>query len=121
MGTSFIPTQHEYVIRPAESVIELRNVEVAQAIQQVAALHGLKCIDCADSQSTATFSGNGMTLMYSFSGNQAVRFKIEAYPSGLFFGDSGSDKADALRHSLKKTFAERFQGLEYVEQLTHGQ
>ena len=59
-------------------------------------------------------------MTYSFQGKKAVTFNIEAYPNGIFFGTSGLEKADALRTSLKRALAERFKGLEYIEQLNAG-
>jgi len=117
MGTSVIQTRQEYMVRPIQSVEELKREEVAEVIKTVALKHGLNCRECARPAETATYAGDGIHLMYSFASNRVVEFKVEAFPDGLFFGASGNEKANALRASLKNTLAEKFKGLEYVEQL----
>ncbi len=117
MGTSTIATHQEYAIRPTDSSAELRREAIAEAIGTVAAAHGLLCLDCAVGSKHSRYSGNGISMTYSFQVKNAVAFDIQAYPNGIFFGATGQEKADALRASLKMALAKRFKGLEYIEQL----
>ena len=117
MGTSMITTRQEYAIRSTDSSTGLRREAIAETIGTVAAAHGLLCLDCAVGSERSRFSGNGITMTYSFQAKNAVAFDIEAYSNGIFFGATGQEKADALRASLKRALAERFKELEYIEQL----
>lgn len=117
MGTSVLPTRQEYSIRPTDSSAQLQREAIAEAIASVASAHGLLCLDCTVGTVQTSFSGNGITMTYSFETKNMVSFYIEAYPNGVFFGTRGQEKADALRNSLKSTLAKRFKGLEYIEQL----
>lgn len=117
MGTSVVRTHQEYVVRSIDASNLLRPDAIAKAIATVAASHGLKCRDCSHELQRADFEGNGINLAYSFQAKNSISFTIQAYPNGLFFGASGQEKANALRNSLKAILAQRFQGLEYVEQL----
>lgn len=117
LGTSVIPTRQDYSVRSAEPSNSLHHEVIAEALNEIATKHGLTCEDCTNRANGATYKGNGIRMTYSFSSDRVVSFSVEAFPDGLFFGSSGREKADALRASLKRTLAERFRSLEYVEQL----
>lgn len=121
MGTSILPTRQEYAIRPTDPSTELQREAISETIAAVAAAHGLLCLDCAVGSVRTKFSGNGIIMTYSFQTKNAVSFYIQAYTNGIFFGATGQEKADALRTSLKRALAERFKGLEYIEQLREPQ
>ncbi|WP_299690133.1 hypothetical protein [Hydrocarboniphaga sp.] len=112
-----IPTRQEYRVRPIEAADELRREELASAIAAVATNQGLSCTDCIHISDGAAYSGDGIRLSYSFPARNTILFRVDANSTGLFFGSSGVEKADALRRSLKATLSKRFQGLEYIETL----
>lgn len=120
MGTSVIPARQEYVVRQSDTSIELRRNEVSEVISNVAASIGLVCVNCAHTTEFRKYHWKGITMTYSFPTKNSVLFAIEVFPNGLFSGPD-YESADALRNSLKAHLADRFQGLEYVEQLTYSQ
>jgi hypothetical protein len=117
LGTSSIPTRQEYAVRTISAAEELRYDEIADVVEFVAANHGLVKDRRPDPQYAMTFSGNSITMSYSFSGKNVISFSIKAYSDGLIFGTRGADKANAIRNDIKKNLASRFQDLEYVEPL----
>ena len=117
MATSILQTRHEYVVRKIDPTAELSKESVNQAIAEIVAKHGLVCLTCTDLQTSVKYSGNGIDVSYSFPTNNSILFKINAVPTGIFFGASGQEKAERLRSDLKDTLASRFNGLEYVEKL----
>ena len=117
MGTSVMPTRHQYAIQPISTAVALQRAQLVQVITVVAEEHGLSCKNCSRDSNSATFFGDGITMSYRFSDRDSVSFTVEAYPAGIFFGPSGEEKANALRTSLKSSLAEKFSGLEYVEPL----
>jgi hypothetical protein len=117
MGTSAIQTREEYSIRRTASSDELRREAVADAIATVAKQHGLEYCECSNPSWWGTYSGKGVTLTYSFQSSEAISFQVQALPSGIFFGATGQERANALRVDLIATFARSFRGLEFVESL----
>jgi len=117
MATSVIQTRHEYELRKTGPEAKLSRQLVADAVAATAKGHGLICEACIDPQTSATYSGNGIVMSYSFPAINSILFKINAMPTGLFFGPSGDAKANRLRSDLKQTLATQFTGLEYVEKL----
>jgi hypothetical protein len=125
LGTSSIPTVHEYVVRPIAATETLQRKAVADVIYAVATAYGLTCRDCQIATEAGNYSDadrdsrSGVTLRYKFLNTHAVSFHITAYPSGIVFGTAGSQKAHELREAIKRALAERFKGLEYIEPLCH--
>lgn len=120
MGTSTVPVRDTYSIRRTAASIALERNKVAEAIDDVMKNEGLVCRDCSRLTQGATYTGNGLNVSYSFKDGDVVFFEIYAWPGGMFFGPSGTEKADILRRKLKTLLGERFSGLEYVEPLgTH--
>ncbi|MES3024536.1 MAG: hypothetical protein V4857_23455 [Pseudomonadota bacterium] len=119
-ATSVMRTQQEYVVRRTAAGDALRVEELAEAINSAATGQGLACEKRADKLDGLTCRNNNLHMDYIFLDRDAVAFTIQAHPEGLFFGRSGTAQADALRAALKSVLAERFRGLEYVEQLNAG-
>jgi len=117
MATTVIPTRQDYQIRSSEGAPDLDRNAIAETIAQVAALYGLQCEDCKNKTSTARFSGDGLRLRYEFVGARSLRFEVDAFAGGTFFGPGGQAKADRLRDALRSRLASDHRDLEYVEPL----
>jgi hypothetical protein len=117
MATSVIPTRQDYQVRQPDVGTPLNRDAIAKTLARVAEKHGLKCQDCAETSSRARYVGDGMTFEYRFVDANLLAFGVDAIPNGLFFGLSGTEKADRLRASLKIELASLHKGLEYVERL----
>lgn len=118
MATSVLPlTRQEYVIKRADPAAELTPGLVAEVVAEVARKHGLACKECSDTKTTATYSGDGLSLSYTFPATNAIAFTVQASTGTPLINPSGGEKADRLRTDLKTTLAIRFRGLEYIEKL----
>lgn len=119
MATSVLmpTTRQEYLIRRTDPSAELARESVADVVAEVAKRHGLACRDCRDARTTATYTGEGLSLSYTFPAANAILFAVQASTGTPLISPSGSDKADRLRTDLKTTLAIRFRGLEYTEKL----
>ncbi|MDR2209260.1 MAG: hypothetical protein LBE22_09860 [Azoarcus sp.] len=131
MGTSFVPSHHQYSIRPTNPDTVLDWSTVAVAIKEVAEKHGFAKADrygrsnwltCENEPNPDTCSrykdkSENISMIYSFHEPNIVSFKIVGSNSSLFFSEGVTKKMKALRNALKNAFAERFPGLEYVEPL----
>lgn len=118
MATSVLPlTRQEYVIRRADPAAELTPDLVAAVVAEVASKHGLACKECSDTKTAATYSGDGLSLSYTFPAANAIAFTVQASTGTPLINPSGGEKADRLRTDLKTTLAIRFRGLEYIEKL----
>jgi len=118
MATAVLPlTRQDYVIRRTDPAAELARASVAEVVAEVAKKHGLACKECSDTSTTATYSGDGLSLSYTFPAANAIQFTVQASTGTPFISPSGGDKADRLRADLKTTLAIRFRGLEYIEKL----
>lgn len=117
MATTVMPIRQDYQVRSSEGAPDLDRNAIAETIAQVAALYGLQCEDCTNKASTARFRGDGLRLWYEFVGARSIRFEVDAFPSGTFFGPGGQVKADRLRDALRSRLASDHRDLEYVERL----
>lgn len=117
MATSVMPTRQDYQVRRPDSAAELDRESIANTVAEVAAQHGLTCDECANPTGSGRYEGNGIHLRYIFIGTKTISFAVEAFPNGLFFGESGKDKADRLRADLKIRLGSSYKDLEYVERL----
>ncbi len=120
MGTSSIPTQHEYVVRKINPGEALARDAVVDEIEMVTKAHNIVCVECSKPTDKGTYSGSGLTLQYAFVGTSSITFNVTAYNAGMTtLSATGDERAEALRRSLKVRLTERFKGmgLEYVEQL----
>jgi len=118
MGTSQRPVIQNYVIRTVSTSRELQREETVKVIQSVATNHGLAYDKQAYPPNATTFSGDRITMIYSFPSKYSVSFSVSAYSNGIFsWNKSGEEKADALRKDLKEQFSAQFKDLEYIERL----
>jgi hypothetical protein len=118
MGTSQRPTLQDYAVRTISTAEELRRDEVVEVIQAVATSNGMVYDKQPNPQNATLFSGDRITMSYSFPNKNTVAFSISAYSNGILsWNKSGYEKADELRNDLKRQLAARFKGLEYIEPL----
>lgn len=118
MASSVLPlTRQDYVIRRADPAAELSPGSVAEVVAEVARKHGLACKECSDTKTAATYSGDGLSLSYTFPAANAIAFTVQASTGTPLISPSGGEKAERLRTDLKTLLAIRFRGLEYIEKL----
>lgn len=112
MATSMIPVKQDYQIRRVEGAGLWDRQLVADTVLRVAREHGLDCEKCDDPTSSARYEGKGLYLDYSFVGDRAISFSVDAGRHA-----KGADRADRLRTDLKLRLASLYSELEYVETL----
>lgn len=118
MASSVLPlTRQDYVIQRADPAAELSPGSVAEVVAEVARKHGLACKECSDTKTAATYSGDGLSLSYTFPAANAIAFTVQASTGTPLISPSGGEKAERLRTDLKTLLAIRFRGLEYIEKL----
>jgi hypothetical protein len=78
-----MPTRQADEVRRADGAPDLDRRAVAATIAQVATLNGLRCEDCSDVTTTATFAGDGLSFKYSFIRARSVSFAIWGIPTAI--------------------------------------
>ena len=117
LATSVIPARQEYTIGEKSAGTVLDRRAVADAIRDIAVQRGMNCEVCATPLDSATFASGNVRMTYTFQGDSAVAFAVNAWPGFPIFSTSGDTRADELREVLKSELGHRFPNLQYVENL----
>jgi hypothetical protein len=116
-ATSIPRTMTEFRVSQRNPSAELNHTAVAAAVAEAARKIKLVCEDCAQTQTQARYSGDGVFVSYSFPDGRTVRFLIEAYGDAMltFPHHTWEEKKDRVIKALTQGLSRVYTDLAFEE------